>query len=141
MPSDLGVEPAPCDFGAVVFAGSATLGGFEGISCAGTFAVCCITLAAGGAAGDFATGTDLGSLVVAAFFCAGSSLVAFATAFGVSAFAFGTAGVGDSAFGVAGLGDFAFWASDLGDGAFGASALEAESEAFDWMHSQGRQAT
>ena len=80
MPSDFGVEPAPCDFGAVVFAGSAILGGFEGISFAGTFAVCCITLAVGGAAGDFAAGTDLGSLVRAAFFCAGSSVVAFATA-------------------------------------------------------------
>ena len=95
--------------------------------------VCCITLAAGGAAGDFATGTDLGSLVImAAFFCAGSSVrvVAFAAAFGVAAFAFGTAGLGDSAFGAAGLGDFAFWDSDLGDGAFGASAFALGASAF-----------
>ena len=114
MPTDFGAEPAPCGFGAVVFAGSAILGGFEGISFAGTFAVCCITLAVGGAAGDFAAGTDLGSLVRAAFFCAGSPIVAFATAFGESAFAFGTAGLGDSAFGVVGLGHFVFWASVLG---------------------------
>ena len=114
----------------MVFAGSATLGGFEGVSFAGTFAICCITLAVGSPAGDFATDADLGSLAMAAFFCAGSSVVAFATAFGVSAFAIGTAGLGDFAFGVAGLGDFAFWASDLGDGAFGASAFAFGASAF-----------
>ena len=48
MPSDFGVDPAPCDFGAVVVAGSTTLGGFEGVSFAGVFAVCSITLAVGG---------------------------------------------------------------------------------------------
>ena len=55
---------------------------------------------AGGAAGGFAAGTGLGTLVKAAFFCAGSSVVAFATAFGDSAFAFGSAGLGESTFGV-----------------------------------------
>ena len=70
-----------------------------------------------------AAGTDLGTPVKAAFFCAGSSVVALAAGCWGSAFAFGSAGLGDSTFGVVGgLGDFAFCASVLGD-AFGASAF------------------
>ena len=78
--------------------------------------------AAGGAAGGFAAGTDLGTPVKAAFFCADSSVVALATGCWGSAFAFGSAGLGDSTFGFVGLGDFAFCASVLGD-VFGASAF------------------
>ena len=77
-------------------------------------------------------------------FCAGSSVVALATAFGVSAFAFGAAGHGDSAFGVVGLGDFAFGLlilemvpMVLRPLLLELQLLEAESEAFDWMHSHG----
>ena len=104
-------------------------------------------MAVGGAAG-FAAGTDLGSLVRAAFFCAGSSVVAFATAFGESAFAFGTAGLGESAFGVVGLGDFAFGVAFLEmvplvlrPLLLGLQLVEAESEACRLMQSRVHQAT
>ena len=77
LPKDFGVLPAPCDLGAVVAAASE---GAEDVSFGGTFALASISFAAaGGAAGGLAAGTDLGIPVKAAFFCAGSSVVALAT--------------------------------------------------------------
>ena len=121
LPKDFGVLPAPCDFGAVVAEASAGV-----VSFLGTFALASKTFAAaGGATRGFAAGTEAGTPIKAAFFWAGSSVVALATGLGGSAFAFGSAGLGDSTFGGGvdgGLGVFAFSASVLGD-AFGASAF------------------
>ena len=123
LPKDFGVLPAPCDFGAVVAEASAGV-----VSFLGTFAFALASksfAAAGGAAGGLAAGTEAGTPIKAAFFCAGSSVVALATGLDGSAFAFGSAGLGDSTFGggvEGGLGVLAFSGSALGD-AFGASAF------------------
>ena len=78
MPKDFGVLPAPCDFGAVVAEASAGV-----VSFLGTFALASKSFAAaGGAAGGLATGTEAGTPIKAAFFCAGSSVVALATGLG-----------------------------------------------------------
>ena len=121
LPKDFGVLPAPCDFGAVVAEASA-----EVVSFLGTFALASKSFAAaGGAAGGLAAGTEAGTPIKAAFFWAGSSVVALATGLDGSAFAFGSAGLGESTFGggvEGGLGVLAFSGSALGD-AFGASAF------------------